>query len=365
MVGGSTGGVGAVLANGDTTALIMIGTTPDRSSAGVGAVPVDTGGSCAVAAGAEEDMAAVVAVVPVASTAAALVVAVDASDGVVDDCRGTASETTRSASTLLVGPVPEADTDAKADAPVSFPDAIPDPADDEGPRQREATSAALAFEPVTGRVAADAWARDVCGAAGVLGVGSAAPEGADLRSLAAAVSGVVEPLRAPPVLSSTPGSAERVAACRGVDITRLVGEPVGVSVDPDLADRRDADAPDTEDSPARVASSRDELKPDGAVAFVDAEDPGADDLDAADEDESESEGVADATHGVAARPTPMPRATANPPMRPIYLAYPVVTYFALLIVVPPALLWRNDVPSTSWVEFRYRNRRPCSAGRAQ
>jgi len=41
-------------------------------------------------------------------------------------------------------------------------------------------------------------------------------------------------------------------------------------------------------------------------------------------DEPESEGLADATHGVAASPAPMPRATANAPIRPIYLAYPMV-----------------------------------------
>ena len=41
-------------------------------------------------------------------------------------------------------------------------------------------------------------------------------------------------------------------------------------------------------------------------------------------DEPESAGLADATHGVAATPAPMPRATANAPIRPIYLAYPMV-----------------------------------------
>ena len=148
------------------------------------------------------------------------------------------------------------------------------------------------------------------------------PRRGGLALSAAAVSassGVVEPLRTPPVLSATPGSAERVAACRDVDITRLVGEPVDVSVDPDLADGGNADAPDTEAVPAGVASCDDELKPDGAVAFVDDEDPGADDLDAADEDGPESEGSADATQGVAASPAPMPSATANAATRPVYL----------------------------------------------
>jgi len=41
-------------------------------------------------------------------------------------------------------------------------------------------------------------------------------------------------------------------------------------------------------------------------------------------DEAESEGLADATHGVAASPAPMPRATANAPIRPLYVAYPMV-----------------------------------------
>jgi hypothetical protein len=185
----------------------------------------------------------------------------------------------------------------------------------------------VAFEPVPGRVAAGAWAPDFSGAAGVLAVGMAAPDGADLRSSAAAVSassGVVEPLRAPPVPSATPGSAERVAACRDVDITPLVGEPVDVSVDPELADGADADEPVTVPVPAGVASCDDELEPDGAVAFVDGEDPAADDLEAvADEDEPESAGLADATHGVAASPAPMPSATANPPIRATYLAYAI------------------------------------------
>ena len=108
--------------------------------------------------------------------------------------------------------------------------------------------------------------------------------------------GVVEPLRAPPVASATPGSAERVAACR-VDIARLVGEPVDVSVDPDLADGADADGPFTVPVPAGVASC---------------------------EDEPESEGSADATQGVAASPAPIPTAKANAPTRPINLTSPIV-----------------------------------------
>ena len=108
---------------------------PDTTPAGVGPVPANTGGSCAVAAVVEETMAAVAALVTAENTAAVVVVGFDVSDGVVDAGRGTASATTRSASTLLVGPVPEAGTAAKTDAPVSFPDALPDPADDQGPRR--------------------------------------------------------------------------------------------------------------------------------------------------------------------------------------------------------------------------------------
>ena len=88
-----------------------------------------------VGAASEEDTAAVAALVTAENTAALVVVAVDATDGVVDAGRRTASATTRSPSTLLVGPVPEAGTDAKADAPESFPDALPDPADDQRPRR--------------------------------------------------------------------------------------------------------------------------------------------------------------------------------------------------------------------------------------
>jgi hypothetical protein len=100
--------------------------------------------------------------------------------------------------------------------------------------------------------------------------------------------------------------AERVAACR-VDVARLVGEPVDVSVDPDLADGADAGEPITVPVPACVASCDDELEPDGAVALIDGEDPAANDLDAvADEDEPESEGSADATQGVTASPAPIP-----------------------------------------------------------
>jgi hypothetical protein len=51
---------------------------------------------------------------------------------------------------------------------------------------------------------------------------------------------------------------------------------------------------------------------DGAVDVVDAE--------SVDEDVSGFDGLADATNGIANIPAPIPRATANAPIRPIYLA---------------------------------------------
>jgi hypothetical protein len=50
-------------------------------------------------------------------------------------------------------------------------------------------------------------------------------------------------------------------------------------------------------------------------------------LDAASDDafvDPGSEGLAEATHGIAASPAPMPRATANAPIRPIYVTCPMV-----------------------------------------
>jgi hypothetical protein len=51
---------------------------------------------------------------------------------------------------------------------------------------------------------------------------------------------------------------------------------------------------------------------DGAVDVVDAESVA--------EDVSGVDGLADATNGIANIPAPIPRATANAPIRPIYLA---------------------------------------------
>ena len=96
---------------------------------------------------------------------------------------------------------------------MSFPDALPDPADQEVGR-RKVTSAGLTFLLSTGWVTADASAADISGAPGVLAVGvtRSEEEEADFFSGAAlsASSDVLEPVRAPPVLTATPGGADRV-----------------------------------------------------------------------------------------------------------------------------------------------------------
>src|SRR5439155_23928730 len=89
------------------------------------------------------------------------------------------------------------------------------------------------------------------------------------------------------------------------------------------------------------------------------EDPAADGLDA----EPEGDGWAHATHGVAASPVPMPSATANAPIRPICVAYPVAVYFALLIVIPLAISGRSRWFPGGWSSRG--NRRSRSAGNAQ
>ena len=77
---------------------------------------------------------------------------------------------------------------------------------------------------------------------------------------------------------------------------------------------------------------------DGAVDVVDAESVDEDVVDAesVDEDVSGFDGLADATNGIANIPAPIPRATANAPIRPIYLACPMFVYLALLIFGLPS-----------------------------
>jgi len=60
----------------------------------------------------------------------------------------------------------------------------------------------------------------------------------------------------------------------------------------------------------------------GAFGFAEDEEAADDVSD--DEDKSELDGLAEATHGDAVSPAPIPNATANAPTRPIYLAEPVV-----------------------------------------
>jgi hypothetical protein len=122
---------------------------------------------------------------------------------------------TTSAASILLGCIAcGAGADTEAEGRVAFPDALPDPADQEV-GCREVTSAALTFLLLTGWVTADASAADVSGAPGVLAVGVAGSEEeeADFFSGAAvsASSDVLEAVWAPPVLTTTPGSADRVA----------------------------------------------------------------------------------------------------------------------------------------------------------
>ncbi|RWA21145.1 hypothetical protein MELE44368_17220 [Mycolicibacterium elephantis DSM 44368] len=103
--------------------------------------------------------------------------------------------------------------DIEAERRVSCPDPVPDSADHEV-GCREVTSAALAFSLLRGWVTASASAADVSGAPGVLAVGMAASEEAGDSCFSDAVvsasTSVLELVRAPPVLTTTPGSADRV-----------------------------------------------------------------------------------------------------------------------------------------------------------
>ena len=67
-----------------------------------------------------------------------------------------------------------------------------------------------------------------------------------------------------------------------------------------------------------------ELDDETPASAEELDDLGDDEDVAGDVLDAESDGWADAAHGVAASPTPMPRATASPPTRPMYFAYPMV-----------------------------------------
>jgi hypothetical protein len=119
---------------------------------------------------------------------------------------------------------------------------------------------------------------------------------------------------APPVLATTPRSAERVAGCddpdgagdADIDLTWLIGDFFDVSFDPDAVDGAEPDVPDTAPVP-ECAAPVDEIESAGVV-------------DAESEDDSEVVGRAEATQGVAASADPMPSATANAPTRPTWFA---------------------------------------------
>ena len=59
---------------------------------------------------------------------------------------------------------------------------------------------------------------------------------------------------------------------------------------------------------------------DGDDESADGDDESADELDEADEPDELESGSAHATPGVVATATPTPKATANPPTRPMYMA---------------------------------------------
>ena len=279
---------------------------------------VDAGGCCSVAAAAVETIAAVVFVVAMA---------VDATDGVVDADGSTASATTRLASTLLGRTASKAGADAQAEVSLSFRDALRDPVD-HPVGCSGAMSAALASAPLTRRFGAGTSAREVSGAPGALAVGVAASEEVDSRfsDAASPSSDALVAVRAPPVPSTRPGSAERLAGWDDgdPDVPALIGDPADVSVDPEALDGADADGPDKALVPEGVASFDEERDPGDAVDLVD---------DASEEEDGDvldPDVSADATPHpypvITAAPTP--KATASPPTRPTYAAWaPACTVF--------------------------------------
>ena len=200
----------------------------------------------------------------------------------------TSSATTRVASTWLAGAVRSA---ARAFA------------------ASEARVVFASVEPDTGHAAV--------GCAGpVAGVesGSDPPSAVVAAAPADREEPVGELVSAPPVLTTTPRSAERVAGVDdpdGVDdadieLAWLIGDFFDVSVDPDAVDGAEPDVPDT----APV--------PEGAAPVDEVESAGV--VDAESEDDSEVDGWAEATQGVAASAVPMPSATANAPTPPMCFA---------------------------------------------
>jgi hypothetical protein len=292
----------------------MVDTMPDKLSAGVGVVIVDARAGCSVAAAAVEKFAVL----------AGAMVAVVAIDRVVEGCGPTASATTRLSPTVPVGVASTEGADAGADVLVSFPKTGFDAARNRVVCRRAAFVGQV-FESVAEWVGAGTSFPEVSCAARVLGVGVAACEdGVDSRSCGAVVaasSDVLELLRAPPVLTTTLGAADRVARRDDPDgeVTGLIGAPADVS-DPDTVDGDESDEPDSAAVPEPVAPCDDVLDPEDAVELVDEDFP-VEELDAeSDEEEPELDGLAQAIPGDAASPTPMPNATANAPIRPIHLA---------------------------------------------
>jgi hypothetical protein len=249
----------------------------------------------------------------IAAVVFVVAMAVDATDGVVEANGCTASATTRLASALLGGAPSEAGADAGAEVPVLLPDAWRDAADREV-GCREVTSAAVAIESVVGWPAAAASTPEMSGAAELLAVGVAAcDEEVESRFSGAAVaasSDVLEPVRAPPVFTTSPGLTDRVAWCGDPDFgVTWLDDRVDISVDPDAVDGAETEVPDTASIPERVGPSDEGLEPDDAVELVD-------DASEEEDDDVDPDSSADATPHPVITATPIPKATANPPTQP-------------------------------------------------
>ena len=110
-------------------------------------------------------------------------------------------------------------------------------------------------------------------AAFTLAVGVAASEEVDSRfsDAASPSSDALVAVRAPPVPSTRPGSAERLAGWDDgdPDVPALIGDPADVSVDPEALDGADADGPDKALVPEGVACFAEEREPGVGGGVVD------------------------------------------------------------------------------------------------
>ncbi|HEY7051577.1 MAG TPA: hypothetical protein VH496_05495 [Mycobacterium sp.] len=196
---------------------------PDTTSAAVRAVTEGTGACSTVAAGAVKEIAAVSAV---------LIVAVGAPDGVVEAGSCTARATTLLASTVLAGTGSEAGADAEADPPVLLPDAVPRLDTGGGCCQVAGAAVSVVVAPTSAGPVTLSGAPVVPGVAVVLACAVAAIEsGSDPATVVVAAvpaegeEPVGELVCAPPVPTTTPDGAQRVAGGEAEDVA-----PAGAAV---------------------------------------------------------------------------------------------------------------------------------------